>query len=1271
MKYAYPPASRVSSAWEDEGERIAAFLLAKMGIDAGIAGLLAKNAKVSEENGAAAIAFAKPKGMTGAAFFGLWNEAKNFQNDKSKPATNGFAVEVGYISDENNSFSVKFLTAGGKPLPLAELGKIVPGGEEKKDAPKMQKNEKAETEAHPKGKASEFKPYAAVEYARKLYGDEVADSLNANIVPLLNKPDVKWSGEAKLEFLHMLIAMAYFLPEDRRTEFFKPNLKDGDHSLVSTLSTWDQDSALHYGGMLFKALSGSVSERAEDLRNDIRNGNTLASLANALNRTPLLEDDQQTVPPLRSSTVDQNGAFEFLTYAAPSLAYNDQNLFYLRDMLDELVRMDDRIVLQTGAGKTAKERTEAGIIGVKKFYGMVVPSFAYSEPMLGLLHRTISDQLTAYLSSLSGNIANGITRQGLQNYLNNKGLFVPVGRGEVQDTEDGYLLLDMRRAVNITYVYQLTPLVPDYPVMPSADVVTGWRYFTVPNYGGTGPIADPEKLVRFQSLNLKVGQNGAVGIVDGNGQPIYGGIIREARAMRLDEGILPPQVILLGKDSNVEIDKKTGKVSGNVEKEKIQGASPEALWFVRAFSGLGNFHRETTNTPTDLFDRYSGNLNANVDISKPEAGGAPTYGDERITGQLQGNLNVIHDKSKVDGTESLTGSGLIYTRGTAYNKFESIYNTLWGLYQLGQQDYSDAASTNTSTGEVESIQLGMDSLTRYNRRYGAFFADLTGSGSVKSGSSTVSTGAHYQRADALLNPRQYPDSRSPYMMDQYKLFQAGLGGSWLSRTVPTKPDVNDNRLRAALDIAQDKWRFTAGGYSLDQLRLRGFANPAYTDRLNPFGHLDYFDYRNWFSMANFAMGTGWTGVASLSRVTSGGLWGFRDEWQPRVSVFAPNWDATLVGVKHRDSEKWGELGKFRGTWGGTSLAAQEVYDPGKFGSGVNVRLDFPVDSLQQQLWLAAYHSSLEYAGFNYDSSTAAYYNSPVKVPDKVDVFKGYVSLRPSTSVRIEASGTKHPRTNQGAMRFVFNGNKYFGAFLQEDIAAYTSGSTTTEYVGRRYGAGAGGGYRIAPGVWLSGAGFSTYENTIETTEQIAGVSVATQNQTPYRVSRVSGEAVFDDRLAIRMGFNIYPYTDRFIPEIGAYYQVTPTSQLQATKTSNLFEDRYGTAFASLGYGGLNGLSGSVSYTFGGRYGANYEIGKYEAKWNFIRDVYAYGLHHRIWFPGVWQYRTGLGAGMALPVERGTFFGVFGFEYWREYNRNLARTTNRVDINTAVTFQYRF
>ena len=1072
-----------------------------------------------------------------------------------------------------------------------------------------------------------------------------------NMAKLLNDERCEWSPEAKRQFMNYLAGITFFAPESERAKLLAVNLASGGNTLISNLVVWDETSANEYILMLYRKASGDNSN-LEQVQNNLFDISALREFRRAVDESPLYGQitaqdgfgQETTTNEIRRQTIERSALSQFLLYTAPALVYNDRNLDNLQVTIDRLAEIDDLIIANTGTSSDVQKRNEAGVIGVKNFYAAVVPAFAYAAGYEGILHSRIED-ITEFLYENSHKL-DELTRAQIKKILASSGVFVPLDRQEVMDTQDGYLALDMMRAANVAYVMQISAMIPNFDVRPSADVVSRpWLMLMGTQDIDSRLLPDRSRMYNYFSINPRfkevIGEDGEtsgveIELVDQNGKQIQIDVSRSPIDARFDSN-MPRETIIVRGSQNEDILFTGEGAQGESDYQNLGLAIK-----MSTASAYGFGRTVETDSDTDKTINLRGSWNfLSTETKRDELGRSPQYkygeGMLSVTGDVNYDIRENSDKN----TRIETGSG----RGEGYNIISSsnlmsdIYTRWWQLF----------ATRWTDDRKETTIQSGFDRLTDENRRFGAYLGEIN------------NPEGYYRCEDILLNPFSYRDFRNPYFRG---LYQAGLGEKELFLS---QKGSEGSKINAALDFGdKTSYRLTGGAYHNDS-NLGGFLNPRRnTAIVNPVQ-----TFENYFVMG-FWEGMRLSQVASASNVSQIN----RNQLQLGYGISDPGtWMGEIVGLRRNDTGDIGEIARGYYAFGNgkiNRLDGVQIYDP-SYGSGLNIKFASP----SVVLWGAGYTQQLEFGGQN--TSNLGLDNSYLKTDRNTEwnVLKGYARTKIGSG-QLQASAAAHPRFNIGAMRFVFSDGKYLGAFVDErkDVENQRGNNTA-------WGTGFGGGFDLGKGFRWSGAGLlndpygsSSYSRANYWGDiNVPGVGSLLGNERPGAFSASTGFE-FRNSLVLRGGIKVYHNYNDPLGEIGLYYQATPYSQLQATYNQTQFDQRLGIALESTGAGfeASNwivplpiGLSGSYSIVISKQDAANkYGIQKYEASYNLSPQFSIYGLHWNIQAQDYSALRNMLGLKWITPIDNLGYAFIFGEgEAWNIKTAAQVRDEWRFNVGAGI------
>lgn len=1111
----------------------------------------------------------------------------------------------------------------------------------------------------------------AVDFANKNLGAAASAAFVKNILPLINQAS-GWSVEQKKLMANLLLAQAYFLMPEQRMAFFSPNLKDADsgkmarHSLVSNLMSADPQDALQYMGMLYQAVSGESNPQPETLRDLSAYANRLRELAR--DQTNPRDDANGTINPLYANTIDASGRLEFLLYAAPALIYNDGNMNHVRGTLKMLEEMDDLILYQG-----------AGARGVQLFYGAALPAFAYADMYHERMYleagqRPGMDALLGYLQALGGNTRN-ISVKGADAWMDgNRGAFVPVGRGEVQSTPDGYLKLDLLQAINITNVYRVSPQTVNYGMPTLFNAATNWWFMDIPG----APSSAAEGLARYPAIQF-LEKNGKLVLADERGVELQSGVIETPYNGTLRDrqwdGRSGGMVYLVGKGVEIKTDAQgrvtnVGDVIGNsgMVASRLSEAEFKVLSGAR---GYINHHIYSQDGGGSSSSNSSG-------LDRVQMSGVWTLEGEGITPQTpridveaQFRQNDASSQSTMGTGNSAGTSGTdLYGRVGTRNKLDLLSANLWALYQ----DITYRASTNRSTGSND-FQLGADLWGRDNRRYGGFNAtDLFDTGQRKTSG---------QREDVLFNPNQFSLNLTPVKVG-FNIYQAGLGPASYEKSVPLlNQDDQQSFVRLAGDVGGSAWRLTAGQWMTDPFNRLGFATPAWGTG-EPVYDLNNPMYFNRFALTSFGMGGGVSGVASLGQAR---YLSWYNQVQGQFGLQGADWHGRLLGMFDQagSNDLLGAEGSAK--LGGAHWEASALKSLQSGGIwGARFAVSTPSGGLRE-LQAALYDRRLGVL----NSAQITNRNTPIN-PFSVEpgaVFKFYAAMRPSRSSQLEVSGivdkTGTPTGQTGTLsdhqyseagfRFVFDETGRFASLvMQQTQNQTTSSGPTTNYTSLRVVGGVRADLNLGGGWTLSGAGVQYNENSVETSITNAAGQNISSSQTPYKWGEASAQAVWHGDASaalVRAGARFYPNVAGADAVGLGIYQFNPYQEVIAEKLSDYFADSYGVGLSSRGVGFWHGVSASLSY-IEGRGGYEFYRAQEEARVNVSKNFWGYGYHWKTTDRNWFETRFGVGAGFVAPLfGGGELVGQAQVVDITRDARNIDSHTRQLDVQGSVTYRITF
>ncbi|MFH0927698.1 MAG: hypothetical protein V1822_03915 [Candidatus Micrarchaeota archaeon] len=1056
-------------------------------------------------------------------------------------------------------------------------------------------------------------------YATGAGGVSLRAAIERNILPIIDA----WStqqGSAineadKQEFINYFVGMAAFLPPEKRAAFFSPNGENGWHSLASSLTTWGAENSLRYMHLLYTSVSGETKTREELSGGGVLDENRTHELLEALQTTPNFADNinksdilagqasdlaqnNSELNDLHARTININGRYEFLVCTAPVIAFTNRNVSQLSEIIKELAAYDDTIAFLVGDNSDSRGMRDFGPAALQNMYGLVVPAFARAEGFAGVLDEDSKLlQLERYMADNSAKLAS-LAPQDVKDYLSGAGYYSPIGKGDLQITPDGYLILDLRRAMNITYVYEVSAYVPDYMPIEASHVFDNINIVRWQDYSQNQRELLPAKNRRFSDQFHYDPQSGRV--VDKEGKPLQTGAVVKNYFARMD-GRLPQNTIaILMQEGGQDVYRKINRMSGEVEPGEVginrlkkegtvYASDAQYEWRQLGAAGQATVTKTTNSNPQTKYDNTSiyGHTDVEMSAVRSPKGEGESHSDEKVGLRAYGDWDT-YDESTKTSTHS-SGRGMFYGALSLENTdFLSAQKSLWWTFQQGIYDQT----TNEATGDVynrrSTGQYAIDHLNKDNRRLGAYY------GTLEEINATTKEDILHTREDLLYNWDDIRTARQPFG----PLMQAGLGLK-----------VDNGKASKVLGDAHLGWENAdvyAGAYSPDPL-FNGISGPSY---LYSGGLNSYLDIKNSFVMSSFYMGNGVIGIGSLSDVKSERFLR-RNEVQARAGLAGSNglWSAELAALLAQNNQDKGVMGRGHLRFGrGEDVSANALYDEA-FGSGFNIRVSAP----KADLWIAAYDSGLEWMGRGIDNWRIGYYrdryfgtgNLYDKPTGKLNVAKAYISKRfdeealreiSASAAYTDRKGVENvPAREYGSVVVNFDGKRFAGFHYEKRTVAHvvddgSGNETVTMQNLKDVRAGATVGLNLGGDLYLSGFGFRSadYETgRVSLDENGQPINVIGDENTnketwygpkgPMPFSVTGQYKYLRGSAALNLGPDAYfvvsstvypnsPYGDKARWGGGLYVNTDPYHQAQLSSIQLYGYDSYGVAYAPLGKG---------------------------------------------------------------------------------------------------------
>lgn len=1073
----------------------------------------------------------------------------------------------------------------------------------------------------------------AVESVRRQYGEEAATRFERDIVPLMERKDedgqaaVRWSGEQKAQFLRTLAAMAYFLPGgDERLRFFSLNMeKRGqpggleEHSLVSKITTADWPVAMDRMRTALRAACGEWGLNDADLDLAGRNTEALKRMRDNLDNAALFaEPGGGAFSEMRLNTVAAEGLLPFYNATLTAFMENTGDARVFESLVRKAAAIDDGLMQNAAEGKNGRERTQNMVRAVRKFYGLVLPAFAYAPSYHGALNNLFDTDLPLYLSTLraQGKRLADLTYEDLAKALSADNLVVRLGRDNLYETPDGFLIkrLPYERLV---FTANVQVQVPDFTVIPSADVVTG-RRLGPRTYQSADLEAPAGEYSYISRLTMTVDPaTGRLTITDESGREVPLESHWERTNGRLDGSLDEPA--LVGVDAGgkplFEMN-RTGKRESGMSgaAASVVEMPAEVHKILRQLSGYAASQSAKTTTPSSETSTSTTNANFVGEIS---GGGSPLSsqaGDADLLAQWQGRGygTTVRD---AQGNETITGqsANFIQLAGSNWKDWNLNSGRLWAV--LNRSDEFSSPNVTTDSGRSrEDTQVGGRWQTGENRKYGAFSVystyntketgkgtdPITGDGRVEKVQESRET---YAGADALFNPNM-GGLGTPARLGELVFRRAGAGFRDLSQAplattgrlgkdaqgndilvttpLPAGPDQIGVRSMLDAEWGASGYGLIGGNWSQDRKGYGGYDHPNWMANFPAIVMLEPHYYDTWFLQhyGPLARGVGYSvgffGVDSKAEQHS--------DRALELLVGSRQAEGGLTVIDNRDlktnaPKDVAAIGYYSGPLNQGRINVTGSYD-NTWGSGFNVRMEnqraLGVERATVQL--AGYQSTMDRrAGGRFTTSSGGVLSyrdvvrpdllggTPREKPEGLDAWKLYFDGHLGANERLQAQLVKHPNWKRAAMNFNFSNGRVIG-FSYDERDNAPDAWTRQPDITRTVMGGADVRLKIAPWLTFSGAGGSVIGTTLDRgylDRLPPGLAPAAGGaQLVARQGRFGAELVFprpfglDGALTARGGgwvSSLQP--DVWRGEAGFYYRPGPLSEWQFTHTNELYAGR--------------------------------------------------------------------------------------------------------------------